>query len=58
VDRGKRRAGAATPRPSSKLCAVGAYLIVKYQDAVRTFLAASVATISTVFFPLAILGEL
>lgn len=34
------------------------YLIVKYQDFMPTFLAASVATIFTVFLPLASLGEL
>ena len=46
------------PAPGSVGLAADGYLMAKYQDFARTFLAASVATILTVFLPRTTFGEL
>ena len=54
----KRKGRSVLLRPFVVSLRPTCYLIVKYQDFVPTFFAASVATILTVFLPLPRLGEL
>ncbi len=58
VNRGKGKGRSACPRPFAYVFELDRYLIVKELDFVTAFPAASLATIFTVFFPLATFGEL